>query len=103
TVKVLSVANPTTIQGGSDTDTLIGPDVPTVWYLDGRGAGTLYLFLDSLSVEFDQFENLTGGADFDNFTFLPGANIPGVVSGGGGLNLLEYLAFPATITVNLQT
>jgi Ca2+-binding RTX toxin-like protein len=52
---------------------------------------------------FSGFENLTGGASDDVYTFANGAGVAGAIDGGGGANTLDYAAFTTNLTVNLTT
>ena len=76
-------------------DTLIGPDVATVWYVTGSNAGTVG------AATFSSFENLTGGSGADQFVFLPGGSVGGNIDGGGGTNTLDYSAISTPVTLNL--
>jgi hypothetical protein len=82
-------------QGGSNT--LVGPNNPTIWTINGANAGTV----DGFS--FSNFANLIGGPAANTFLFQPGSSLTGTITGGRGTNTLDYFAFGAPVTVNLQT
>jgi Ca2+-binding RTX toxin-like protein len=84
------------LTGGSGNDTIVGPDVDTTWIIDGTNAGSIG------GVSFTGFENLTGGAGEDTFVFADGGSISGVIDGGGGTNTLDYSAYTADVTVDLE-
>jgi autotransporter-associated beta strand protein len=92
---VLSIQN---FFGGSATNTLIGPNAPTIWNITGTNTGNL-----NGNIHFSAFQNLTGGSAADAFVFSDGAGVTGTVNGGGGTNLLDYAAYTTSVTVNLST
>lgn len=72
---------------GNNTDsTFIGDDVPNTWTIDGTFDGLNDGLLNG-TITFENFNNLTGGADVDSFTFN-GGTIDGLVSGGSGSDTL---------------
>ena len=81
--------------GGTASDTLIGPDVPSVWSVTGASAGTVG------AATFSSFENLTGGSASDQFVFQPGGSVGGNIDGGGASNALDYSAISTPVTLNL--
>jgi uncharacterized delta-60 repeat protein len=75
----------TTIDGGTGTNTLFGPNVGTVFTVTGRNAG----IVGDANYVFSNIENLTGGTGNDTFAFAGNtAALRGHVYGGGGTNLL---------------
>jgi uncharacterized repeat protein (TIGR01451 family) len=87
-----------TLDGGTNTDTLIGPDVTNAWVLTAAGAGTLN------GASFANFENLTGGAGTDTFKLKPAGSVTGTLNGGTGTaDRLDFSLESAAVTVNLQT
>jgi Ca2+-binding RTX toxin-like protein len=82
--------------GSAGSDTLVGPDVPSTWNLNGANAGSVG------GSTFSAFENLTGGSAADQFVFYPGGSIAGNLDGGGGSNTLDYSHLAGPITINLQ-
>jgi Ca2+-binding RTX toxin-like protein len=94
-----------TLQGGSGTNTLTGPDAapaPTMWAITGAGAGTI-----GKEVSFTGMTSLVGGAGNDVFKFSAGGSIAGTIDGGAAPlhqgNWLDYSAITTPVTVNLQT
>ena len=69
------------IFGSSDTDTIIGPDLDTVWNLH-LGGGSLAF--GAFSFDFSQIENLTGGSGVDAFAVVSTGGPTGLVDGGEG-------------------
>jgi len=85
--------------GQTNNDTLTGADLPATWDIDGSNQYTVNPTLD-----FSNFENLTGGADQDHFIFQESISVAGDVDGGDGVDTLDYSAFGAIapITVDLS-
>ncbi|MBH5399906.1 LEPR-XLL domain-containing protein, partial [Bradyrhizobium sp. CNPSo 4010] len=68
-----------TLDGGTGTDTLVGPTADTSWLINGMGAGR------AGAVVFNGFENLVGAAgNKDTFTIAPGGGVAGTIDGGAG-------------------
>ncbi|MBD2183202.1 CHAT domain-containing protein [Planktothrix sp. FACHB-1375] len=59
--------------------TLIGRNTTNAWTLTGNNSGTY-----NSTLNFSQFQNLTGGDGTDIFVFVPPASISGNISGGAG-------------------
>ena len=97
------------ILSSGGTDTLVGPDATTLstWTLSATTANAGTLSNPSMAlgqtVSFGGIANLTGGSGPDNF--IVQAPIPGfrMVSGGGGINTLDYSLYSAGVVVNLTT
>jgi hypothetical protein len=87
----------TTITGGAGLNTLKAADIANTWTLAGAGAGNLN------GIVFTGIANLSGGAIADTFKFKPGSSVLGKITGGGGTDTLNYSAFGAAISVNLQS
>ena len=84
TVLPTVLLSPVTIDGGTGTDTLLGPDMANAWQLTASGAGSL-----NSAIAFKNMENLTGGTDSDTFALkASAAGISGVLNGGGGNDTL---------------
>jgi hypothetical protein len=94
----VAVGGAATIDGGTGTNTLIGPDATNAWVLTGPGAGTLN------GMSFLNLQNLTGGSGADAFKIKPGASVIGTINGGAGTaDKLDFSLYGAAVTVNLQT
>jgi hypothetical protein len=78
--------------------TLGAPDAPNVWNITGLDIGTLTTF--GVSTNF-HVANLLGGSMSDSFKFQNGGSVDSV-NGAGGTNTLDYLAYTAPVTLNLQ-
>jgi hypothetical protein len=77
---------------------LRGPIQDTVWTITTLNGGTLG------PLRFSGIQNLTGGTGLNVFVFDAGASVSGRIDGGpGGDNWLDYAAYAAPVTVNLQT
>ena len=86
------------VDGGLGIDTLLGPDVPNTWAINGTNSGAL------LGVTgFTQVESLTGGVAVDNFRFAGTGRLTGKIDGGAGADVLDYSARTSKVTVNLAT
>lgn len=83
--------------GGAAADTLTGANQANLWTITGNKSGSVN------GVGFAGFENLTGGNAADTFQFATGGSISGKISGGAGVDTLDYSADAAAATVNLQT
>jgi hypothetical protein len=82
--------------GGSASNTLVGPNANTTWNITANNAGNL-----TGGISFTAFQNLTGGSAADTFVFADGAGVSGNIDGGGGTNMLDYLAYTTGVTVDL--
>jgi Ca2+-binding RTX toxin-like protein len=89
-----------TLDGGTGSDTLVGPNAGNVFNITGTNSGNLNGVINFVGVE-----NLTGGASDDRFVFANGVavGVAGTVDGGPGVNTLDYSASTLPIAVNLQT
>jgi hypothetical protein len=89
-------ATPVHVNGGSGTNTLLGPNATNMWTITGANAGTVG------DVSFDEIANLTGGSGLDVFVFSAGQTISGEINGGGGGDdWLDYAAYATPVAVNL--
>ena len=83
--------------GTSDTgDVLIGANANTTWTLKDSNAGT------AGAVSFSSFENLTGGNLNDVFRLLDGGSVAGTLTGGGGMDVLDYSYFNSAVGANVN-
>jgi hypothetical protein len=85
------------LAGSTMIDTLIGDNANRTWSLTGNDAGMVGTF------SFTSFEALAGGDGNDTFRFTAAGNISTQISGGGGINELDYAAWSSPATVNLMT
>ena len=104
-----------TIQGSSNTDALAGINAAAVWSLDGTNQYTA-----SNTLNFSDFENLTGGTDVDEFNisgsqslnlsgnsgndvfaFANGATLTGTIDGQAGADQIDFSALTSSIDVIL--
>jgi hypothetical protein len=67
------------LTGGAAADTLIGLSTDTVWHITDLDGGDIYDVITFASIE-----NLTGGANRDDFIVEAGGSISGTLDGGGG-------------------
>jgi hypothetical protein len=87
-----------TLNGGSGTNTLTGPNGATSWSITGAGIVKI-----GTKVTFTGIANLVGGAGNDVFRFSAAGSLAGTLSGGSGSDQLNYSAEAGPVTVNLQT
>ncbi|KAA0139306.1 hypothetical protein FYZ48_11765 [Gimesia chilikensis] len=104
-----------TIQGSGNTDALAGINAAAVWSLDGTNQYTA-----SNTLNFSDFENLTGGTDVDEFNisgsqslnlsgnsgndvfaFADGATLSGTIDGQAGADQIDFSALTSSIDVIL--
>ncbi len=86
-----------TIDGGSGTDSLVGPSGSNTWSVSGINSGQLN------SIAYALIENLTGGIGDDLFDLLPNGGVTGILSAGAGFNTLSYRQRNTGVAVNLST
>ncbi len=88
-----------TITPQSSNNTLIGPDIPNGWVINGPNQGTL-----GPNILFSGMANLTGGAFSDSFAFVTTGKVSGSLTGnlsGGGVNSLNYSGYTGDVIVDL--
>ena len=95
TVIATAASSSISVGGGSGNDTLVGPNVNSIWNINGADAGTVG------KVTFAGVENLTGGSMLDAFVFGAGKSVSGQIDGGGGGDWLDYAAYATPVMVNL--
>jgi streptogramin lyase len=88
---------PISFDGGTGTNTLVGPSSANAWHITGANSGDLN------GDSFLNIQNLTGGSGADTFQFRPGGSVGGRVNGAGGSNTLDYSSYGSPVTVNLQS
>ena len=84
--------------GGGGTDALVGPSIVNTWLLTGPNTGSL-----NTTFSFKNFEALTGGTNTDLFKPSSSTVFLGNLSGGSGVDTLNYGTFISAVTVNLTT
>jgi ELWxxDGT repeat protein len=91
------------IDSGGGTDTLVGPDADTTWSITGaNNAGSLTdIGTGKQRATFANVESLTGGIGKDAFVFGAGRSVTGAVSGGGGVDTLDFSTYATAVSVNL--
>ncbi|NEP01670.1 MAG: CHAT domain-containing protein [Symploca sp. SIO2E9] len=87
---------PVTILGGTGS-TLVGSNQEIIWNIIGANQGNL-----NEVINFDGITNLIGGDADDTFRFSDGVNFNGTITGGGGIDKLDYSAFTQPSIVNLE-
>jgi Ca2+-binding RTX toxin-like protein len=83
------------IGGPGSANTLIAANTPNTWSVTGPNSGTIN------ASTFQGFQNLTGGAAADTFSWQQNGRVSGNVDGGGGVNTLDYSSYTGAITVDL--
>jgi Ca2+-binding RTX toxin-like protein len=87
------------IQGGTGTNTLVGPNTTNTWVVSGSNSGTL-----DQTVSFSAVQDLVGGTGVDVFQLAPAGKVASINGGGAPAGLgdwLDYSAFTTPVTVNL--
>lgn len=84
--------------GGGGVDSLVGPNSENTWLLTGPNTGFL-----NTTFSFKNFEGLTGGTNKDLFKPSSSTVFLGNLSGGSGVDTLDYGTFISAVTVNLTT
>ncbi len=72
---------------------MIGPDTASIWNITGTDSG------DIGGLAFTSFENLTGGAEADEFLLSTASRVHGTINGGDGDNRLEFTGTGVNDTV----
>ena len=89
------------VDGGTDNDTIIGPNINATWSLNTPMSGTINLG----SVTYSNVENLTGNSQDDTFVFDDGVAIPGNIDGGAHItgDTLDYSNYSSVVSANFAT
>ncbi len=95
------IAGSATVDGGSGSDTYLGPASDAQWNLTGLGAGNLSFL--SHAVSFTNMEHITAGGGADVFQMGPAGELAGKLNGGAGNNTLSYDAWVANVNVDLSS
>ncbi len=93
-----SFRNIQALVGSAYGDTLIGYDRGSIFSIIGTDTG----MVDG-TFTFTGVENLVGGSGDDHFAFSGSGNISGTVTGGAGIDTLDYSAYSNSVAVNLAT
>ena len=81
--------------GGTGSDTLTGLNAAALWEVDGSNR-----YSSTNTLEFTAFEHLTGGTDTDRFALT---TVPtGLVTGGAGIDILDFTSATGPVDVALQ-
>ena len=82
--------------GSNLVDTLIAANGANTWTATGYDSGTVN------AVQFQSFENWTGGSGDDTIKLASVGGLYGVLDGAGGVNTLDYSAFTTPVAVDLS-
>jgi len=88
----------TTFNGGSGTNTLVGPNATTTWTISGANSGKVD------SVTFSNIQNVAGGTGSDIFNFTTStASFSGTINGGSGTttNTIRYATLGSSYLVGV--
>jgi Ca2+-binding RTX toxin-like protein len=85
-VYLRSLSVPAIVEGGDGSDTLIGPNGDHTWEILDPNAGIL-----NGMFTFSDVESLTGGSGDDTFYFKGDGSVSGIVDGGAGFDILDFL------------
>ncbi|MBC8503428.1 MAG: M10 family metallopeptidase C-terminal domain-containing protein, partial [Chloroflexi bacterium] len=88
-----------TITGGTALDTLTGRNYEGHWAINSADSG---IYTSDNSLTFTKVDTLIGGSAADRFDFAQGASIAGLIDGGDGTDLLDYVDFTTSVTVDLS-
>ncbi len=69
---------------------------------DGGSGSNVTSDTDFFFIFFTSVGNLTGGSGSDSFVLADGVGVSGVLTGGAGLNTLDYSNYSTAVQVNLQ-
>ncbi|MDH3229386.1 MAG: LEPR-XLL domain-containing protein, partial [Alphaproteobacteria bacterium] len=83
------------LYGDAGDDSIIGPSGDATWLISGLDIGLVG------GAGFFDIENLLGGGGDDTFALADGAEVSGLVDGGGGDNTLDFSAYTTGIVANL--
>jgi len=86
---------PTTLDGGTGNDTLIGTNVAQTWNITGPNSGNI----PGATSAFTNVESLTGGTAADSFVFGAAGSIAQKLDGNLGVDTLDNSAIPAHVVV----
>lgn len=96
-----SFANIQHLIGGSASDTLHGPNLPTLWSITGQDAGQVNT-LNLGVLTFSSVENLQGGTGLDAYQFGKNGQLSGSITDQGGSNTLDFSLLPNSMSVRVN-
>lgn len=88
------------VGGSTNGDTLVGRNVANNWHIAAPDAGDIG---NPSVLSFNSFENLTGGTANDAFVFANGASMTGTLTGGAGIDALDYRAYTTAVAAVLHS
>jgi hypothetical protein len=103
-IQSTAAGTPVTINGGSGTNTVTGPNQTDNWFVNAASGGTML----GGEVKFANVQHLVGGKGVDTFQFGTAGSVLSINGGGapaGQGDWFNYSTFPSTstVTVNLAT
>ena len=90
------------LKGSTSPSTLIGPNLPNFWKVNGTDLGVVNTMALG-PIAFESFGHLTGGTSTDSFQFVPTGFLTGrILELGGTSDQLNYSLLTTPVLVNLQ-
>ena len=83
--------------GNNINSSLIGPASNNNWVITGNNDGTVG------TINFTNFNNLTGNAFSDNFQFMNGSTISGTIDGGASIDVVDFSLEAGVVSVALDS
>jgi hypothetical protein len=82
------------IEGGGGKNSIVGPNLDTMWTITGADAGTG----DTSTTDFNfkGIRNITGGTLNDTFKFSATGTVSGFIDGGAGVDTIDFSDVAAT-------
>lgn len=103
-----NISSQMVLNGGANTDnavfdTLIGPDINTIWTIDSTHGNTLTDTdpATKLNIAFSEFESLTAQGGNDSFGFVGSSHVIGTVDAGAGTDNIDLSENTDTVIFNL--
>lgn len=84
------------IAGTSGSDSFTGPNLANTWQMSGLNAGTMDT---GTAVQFEDFDNVTGGTGQDEFVFAAAGDLSGQLAGGGGTDVVDLSGVGASAAI----
>jgi filamentous hemagglutinin family protein len=91
----------TTLNGGTGSNTVIGPNDDVAWDITGNNAGSMTSASANIPT-FTGIRSLTGNNGNDTFYFHDASHLSGNLNGEGGINTLNYMDYHADVHINLH-